>query len=262
VNEPERRQQGVQSIELGARVLAGLAAGSAPASLGEVARAAGMPASKVHRYLVSLAKCGLARQDPTTGHYDLGETALHLGLVALSRLNVVQRATQAMIDLNQRRDVTVLLSVWSERGPVVVGWHDASEVIICNVHVGSVFPLLRTATGRVFLAYLPKATTQRMVAHELKGIMARVPDSRLRSQANVDELIAEVRRERLGVTREEFLPGLSAVAAPVFDHQGRIAAAIAILGLRGTVDALGPGTDAEDLRATANAVSRELGFKV
>lgn len=261
MNEPSRPQQGVQSVEVGARVLAGLAAGAAPASLGEVARAAGIPASKAHRYLVSLAKCGLARQDPATGLYDLGETALHLGLAALSRLNVVQRATEAMIEFNRRRDVTVLLSIWSERGPVVVGWHDASEVVICNVHVGSVFPLLRTATGRVFLAYLPRATTERMVARELEGLMARMPDSQLHSRTDVDHLIADVRRERLGVTREVFLPGLSAVAAPIFDHQGHIAAAMAILGLRGTVDVLGPGTDAEELRITADAVSRELGFR-
>jgi DNA-binding IclR family transcriptional regulator len=69
-----------------------------------------------------------------------------------------------------------------------------------------------------------------------------------------------VRRDRLGVTREEFLPGLSAVSAPIFDHQGRIAAAIAILGVRGSVDVLTPGSYADALLKAADGVSRQLGF--
>ena len=256
----ERERQGVQSVEVGGQILSVLAAVSGPSTLSEIARNAGMPASKVHRYLVSLAKSGLVRQDPVSGRYDLGEAALRLGLAALNRLNVVQFATEAIIELNQKLDVTTLLSIWSERGPVVVGWYDSSEVIVCNVHVGSLFPLLRTATGRVFLAFQPRRATDAMVRHELRGVVSLIPNSRLRTLKDVDDLIREVRRDRLGVTREEFLPGLSAVSAPVFDHQGRIAAAIAILGVRGSVDALTPGSYADMLRKTADDLSRQLGF--
>jgi DNA-binding IclR family transcriptional regulator len=256
----ERERQGVQSVEVGGQILAVLAAASGPSTLSEIARNAGMSASKVHRYLVSLAKSGLVRQDRVSGRYDLGEAALRLGLAALNRLNVVQFATEAIIELNQKLDVTTLLSIWSERGPVVVGWYDSSEVIVCNVHVGSLFPLLRTATGRVFLAFQPRRATDAMVRHELRGVVSLIPNSRLRTLKDVDDLIREVRRDRLGVTREEFLPGLSAVSAPVFDHQGRIAAAIAILGVRGSVDVLTPGSYADMLRKTADDLSRQLGF--
>ena len=259
MSEAERRQQGVRSVEVGVHVLAGLASASGPVALGELARVTGMAASKVHRYLVGLAAAGMVRQDPVSGLYDLGEVALAIGLAALNRLNVVQLATRAIVDLNQALDVTVMLSIWGEHGPVVVGWHDASEVVICNVHVGSILPLLRTATGRVFLAHLPRRTTAAMVAHELDGIMSRVPDSHVHTPEDVEALIVEVHRQGLGVTREEFLPGLSAVAAPIFDHQARIVASIAILGLRGTIDDLDSGSYATGLRQAAREVSTQLG---
>lgn len=237
-----------------------MAAMSGPATLKDIAKDAGMPASKAHRYLVSLAKCGLVRQDRTSSRYDLGETALGLGLAALTRLNVVQLAMEAIVELNRQRDLTTLLSVWSERGPVVVGWHDSSELVVCNVHVGSVFPLLRTATGRVFLAFQPRATIDAMVKRELRGLVSHLPNHRVRTQRDVNELIQEVRRTRLGKTREEFLPGLDAVAAPLFDHQGRIAAAIAFIDLARESDKAGRGSHAQALLAAAADLSRRLGF--
>ena len=52
-------QQGVQSVEVGARLLKAIGAASAPLMLKELAAAARMPPAKAHRYLVSLARCGL-----------------------------------------------------------------------------------------------------------------------------------------------------------------------------------------------------------
>lgn len=257
---PVKAQQGIQSIETGGRLLDALAAAGTWTTLRDLAAGAGMPASKAHRYLVSLMKCGLVSQDKATTRYNLGPAALRLGLAALSHRNVVRSASEAAVDLNQRIDQTVILSVWSERGPVVVAWHDATEVVMCNVSVGSLFPLLRTATGRVFLAFLPRAATAAFVERELGGVVSLIPRSRLRTMSDVDRLIAEVRATRIGMTQEEFLPGLSAIAAPIFDHQGRIEAAIAMIGMRGTVEDTGPGSLAEVLRATADSVSRALGF--
>jgi DNA-binding IclR family transcriptional regulator len=249
----------VQSVEIGAQILEALAAASGPSTLGELTKTTGMGASKVHRYLVSFAKSGLVRQDPISGRYDLGEMALRVGLAAVSRLNVVQLATEAIVNLNQQRDITTVLTVWSERGPVVVGWYDASEIVVCNLHVGSVFPLLRTATGRVFLSFLPRRSIEAMVRRELRGVVSQL-DIGLKTMKDVDDLVARVRRDRLGFTREELLPGLSAVAAPVFDHQGCIVAAVAVLGVRGTVEEVTPGSYGDALRATAADLSRKLGF--
>jgi DNA-binding IclR family transcriptional regulator len=53
-------QQGIQSIEVGARVLFALEQARGPLALSEVARRSGMQPGKVHRYLVSLVRVGVA----------------------------------------------------------------------------------------------------------------------------------------------------------------------------------------------------------
>lgn len=78
--EPTKQRQGIQSIEVGARLLRALAANGRSMMLRDVARNAGMPAAKAHRYLVSFMRMGLVEQDANTGRYDLGEFSLELGL--------------------------------------------------------------------------------------------------------------------------------------------------------------------------------------
>jgi DNA-binding IclR family transcriptional regulator len=68
----ESPQQRIQSIEVGAQVLRALQAGRGPMALSGVARNCAMHPAKVHRYLVSLVRAGLASQDARTGQYDLG----------------------------------------------------------------------------------------------------------------------------------------------------------------------------------------------
>src|SRR3954471_18530610 len=83
-SEPEIRDTpdrlGIQSIEIGVRLLDVLAAASGPMTLRDLASGAGMSSSKARRYLVSLIKCGIVQQELATSRYDLGEMALRLGL--------------------------------------------------------------------------------------------------------------------------------------------------------------------------------------
>ena len=48
--EHEKHRQGIQSIEVGSRILRALAANGRSMMLRDLAKAAGMPAAKAHRY--------------------------------------------------------------------------------------------------------------------------------------------------------------------------------------------------------------------
>src|SRR5690348_7719291 len=83
---------GVQSIEVGMRLLTALAEAGGEKGLNALAAAAGMPPAKAHRYLVSLTRSGFVEQDAATGRYALGTQAVWVGLVALGRTDIVQAA--------------------------------------------------------------------------------------------------------------------------------------------------------------------------
>ena len=67
---------GIQSVEVAARLLDAMAAADGPVPLKELADAAGMAASKAHRYIVSMCRTGMMEQDSATGMYNFGRAAL------------------------------------------------------------------------------------------------------------------------------------------------------------------------------------------
>src|SRR5580693_4893509 len=112
-------QQGIQSVEVGAQVLRALETGRGPLALSEVARNCAMHPAKVHRYLVSLVRAGLASQDARTGQYDLGPAARHLGMEALRRTDAESIAAAYTSRLRDQTGHTTNVAVWTEAGPTV-----------------------------------------------------------------------------------------------------------------------------------------------
>lgn len=227
--EPGARR-GVQSVSVGTSLLKALAAANGPQHLREVAAAAGMPTQKAHRYLLTLVAMELAEQDPVSGRYDLGGMSLRLGIAALSRRNGLQLVTQATFEFGQAEDVSVGVAIWGDHGPSIISWQNGSMAPLGNYGVGSILQLLRSATGRLFLAYMPRNLTRALVDRELVGIAAYVPNEKVRTWSDVENLIEEVRATRVGSTYDDLAPGISAVSVPVFDHQGTLVAAIMQMG--------------------------------
>ncbi|MGH7004830.1 MAG: IclR family transcriptional regulator, partial [Alphaproteobacteria bacterium] len=201
-------RQGVRSVEIGLRLMRHLADRPGPLALKDLAKAAGMPAAKAHRYLVSLIRAGMAEQDRESGRYRLGPLALDLGLAALRELDVIKFGAEVLADLRAAIDETVLLAVWGNKGPVVARWEESSHPVATNVRAGWVMPLANSATGRCFAAYLPETVTAALLEAEL----ALKPDER----AHYPARLAEIRAHGLSRVEGDLLRGVASVAAPVF----------------------------------------------
>ncbi|WP_440995813.1 IclR family transcriptional regulator [Arhodomonas sp. SL1] len=247
----ERAQQGVRSVETGMTLVAALAAEETGMGLGALARRAGMAPAKAHRYLVSLARAGLVEQHPDTGVYDLGPLALELGLAALRRMDIVRLADAALHRLRDELDETVLFAVWGNRGPTVVRWLESSDAVTVNVRLGSVMPLLRSATGRAFLAWGARAVVQPQLEHELAGA----------SSEEAEAMAERIRRDGVATVSGDLLPGIAAVAAPVFDHQDEVAGVVTALGYSAGFDARPGEAPAAAVCAAARDLSRRLGHR-
>ncbi|MCW5730636.1 MAG: IclR family transcriptional regulator [Alphaproteobacteria bacterium] len=241
-------------------MLNALAGSAKPIPLNELSRLAGMPPSKARRYLISFLDCGLAEQNSISGHYDLGPMALRLGLAALSRIDPVRASVEAAAALSRQIDRTLLVSVWSERGPVIIAWFDSTEILACNLRVGSVLPIANSASGNLFLTYLPRKTTRHLVDRWTRQVTAGGRMSRNEAREELERIVETVRRRGVGTTEESLLPGLSAIAAPVFDSNGSIIAAIAEIhkAQDATID---PRMLGQLLVQTANEVSAKVGYQ-
>jgi DNA-binding IclR family transcriptional regulator len=122
--------RGIQSIEIGCRLLSALSEAQRPLGLTELAKAGAMSPSKARRYLISFTRAGLIEQDFGSGEYDLGAFALRLGLVAQSRTDVVRLSRPLLMQLRDDLRETVAIVVWVSGRPTVVHIEESDRTII------------------------------------------------------------------------------------------------------------------------------------
>lgn len=243
---PVAQRRGIQSLETGLQVLSALAACGGPAPLSAVAQRSGVSPSQAHRHLSSLMAAGMAKQDPGSGMYDLDAGAIRLGLAALARLDVFARADTAFAAFTRATGRTCLLAVWGEAGATVVRWFPGNPPVITSLAIGSVMPLLRSATGRVFFAFGDRAPMDAQARHALEAERADAP-------VDLDAIRREVRAAVCAWVDNTLIPGLRAAAVPVFDLQGRVA----VVATAMASSAFDPAHDA-GVGAALHAACREV----
>lgn len=255
----EEGKHGVQSMEIGMRILQAMVNGHRSMMLKDIAAAADMPASKVHRYLVSLIRGGLVEQDAATSRYDLGPFALNIGLAAIDRLDWFRLGIAAIADLRDAINETTALAVWSDKGPIIVRAERSRRPITVNVVIGTALEMISSASGRIFGAYLPRQTVDALVEQELRN--PDLPEA-WNTRAKVDALFAEAGRCGLAsVSGYHLVPGVTAVAAPVFNFRKEIVLAMLVVGVEGMLDPRPDGKVAGALRSACRALSARLGHE-
>jgi DNA-binding IclR family transcriptional regulator len=253
-----KSQRGIQSVEIGLRIAKVLADSPGALQLKELAGRVGLPASKTHRYLVSLVRAGLVQQ--VDGRYDLGGVALGFGLAALARIDVVRIASPVLAAVRDQIGATTFLAVWGYNGPTIVRWEESSHPVTLNVRVGSIMPLLTSATGRLFAAFLPAAQTEATLRAEIQNLRKRGTAASRRVLNDFKRLQAKIRATGISPADGTQLASVSALSAPIFDIDGRIVAAITSLGPRGEFDCSTDGEPAQVLHAAARELSAALGY--
>ena len=178
-----------------------------------------------------------------------------------SRLQAVRLATHAAVELSAQLDETVGVAVWGNQGPTIVHWELGSRPVSVALRVGAVLPLLGSATGLVFGAWLPRAMTRAFVEAEAGqappvGLPGDDPDRSL------DERLVAIRRA--GHCAASFTASFSdrsdvpvnVLSARVFDGEGQILLALTVLGHGQALAIDDQAPVAQALKACAAGLSR------
>jgi DNA-binding IclR family transcriptional regulator len=204
-------RRGIQSVGIGFRVLAALAADAGPSTLGAVATRSGLSPSQAHRYLASLVDAGMAHQHASSGRYELGPQAIQIGLAALARVDIFAAADPAIAAFTRESGRTTLIAARGPLGPTIVRWHAGRRPIVTSLSIGSVLPYFNSATGHAFLGL--------MTDDEVEGLIDVEPSPP--PAAEIAALRQQVRSRMCASVDELLIPGLRATAVPILDIQGR-----------------------------------------
>ena len=252
-------RQGIQSIEVGFRLLRVLAATNRPMMLRDIAKGAGMPAAKAHRYMVSFMRIGLVEQDSASGRYDLGSYALDLGLSGLGRLDPVRLAGPILDTLCEEIQETVALAVWGTHGATIVRIVDAGAPITITLRAGTVLPLSKSATGRAFAAFFRSPYLKQLLDEELRAASETSKTAVTTLRRQLEKTLTEIREHGISRATGSLTPGINGVSAPVYDHSGHMVAAITSLGSVGEFDVEWGSPVAKAMLAAAEKLSQRLG---
>ena len=278
-NEQDDNSSGIQALIVGLKVLQVVGEADRPLPLRDVASAAGLTNSRVHRYLASLIRTGFVRQEHDSGYYTLAQSSVELGLMALGKLDYIEIASKGLREFTEVSGLDAHLAIWSSRGPVIVRWQSGRSGFQMKVEEGRLLPILWSATGRVLMAYRPVSELLPIVQDDILWWNERNPGNPF-VDSQIDDICQDVRRlgmssssskketdslitpSPLGANFDRpYRLEFDTVSFPIFNHRGEALLAITCFG----ADQIPLHTPDSDhislLRDAAAKVSLQLGFK-
>ncbi|NGO44346.1 IclR family transcriptional regulator [Streptomyces ureilyticus] len=197
-----------------------------PVTVGELTKLFGLPKSTVQRTLVTLAEAGWLRANrKDTTRWEIGARVLAVRPAALQGSSLFAAAREPMMRLRDAVNETIHLSVPDAlQCVVVVDRVDCDHPVRTFHAIGDTSPLHATAVGRAILAHLPKQDVEELITQGLERFSDSTPTDPDELRAELDQ----IRADGYSVNRNQFRPGVCAIAAPVLDEEGTPLAAVAI----------------------------------
>ena len=252
---PTKIPGSIQVIERMMSLLDALADSPEAASLKQLAAVTELHPSTAHRILAAMCNARFAeRQD--AGTYRLGIRLLELGAIVKSRISLREVALPYMQQLHETIGEAINLGARRDDEIVYLERTASGRSVVRVVYlVGGRAPLHLTSLGKLFLA----ADSQQQVRDYAKrtGLPGKTPRS-LTTLLALEKELDKVRRHGIAYDDEEAEIGLKCVAAPIYDDEGQVIAALSV-----SAPADRHHLDwAIQIRQTADAVSHALGYIV
>ncbi|MGO9322909.1 MAG: IclR family transcriptional regulator [Solirubrobacteraceae bacterium] len=246
---PASRARPVASVARALALLDALRESERDLGVNELARRIGVSPSTASRLLATLESAGMVQREGQ-GPFRLGLGLVTLAERVLARLDLRALARPVLVELMERTGETATLSVPGEREAITVDSVPSQSSVVSMARLGRPSVAHATAVGKVMLAFgggpLPRE-------RDLRALTERTITDRAQLAAEV----LAVRQRGYGTVFGEREMDVNAIAAPVFDRAGALAA---ILGLQGPANRLqDPTRLLADLREGAATLTRALG---
>lgn len=208
-------------------------------TLSQLASRTGLPRSSAHRLLTQLVEFGwMSRR----GHsYALGRAMFEWGALTRHRDGLHQAAHPILHELHATTGLIVHLAILDGNDVRYLDKIGRGPIALPS-RIGGRQPALRTALGKALVAHSEYDRTSGPSASN--HLSSAQFDARLRRE------IAHIRLRHVAHEREESVPGVACVAAPIGNHRTCVAA----LSVAGPIDKVDIITLATPVRSAAKAV--------
>jgi len=251
---PDERRDHLQTLERGLAVIAAFSGREPLLSLGDLAELTGLSKPIVRRIVLTLERLGFARA--SGGRFALTPKVLALGYAYLSSVRLTDVARPVMEQLTDELGVGTSLAALDGAEVVYIDRVQRGRVASIHLAAGTRLPAHATSMGHVLLAFAAPAEIDAVLA----GPLPALTDRTLTDPNELRARLATVRERGWDVVDQELEVGRRSAAAPVFDGDARVIAALSLsfgtleCSLQRLLDEI-----LLPLRAGADAISHALG---
>ncbi|HJZ46070.1 MAG TPA: IclR family transcriptional regulator [Roseiflexaceae bacterium] len=247
---------GTQAIRRAVAVLKAFGPEPSRLTAQQLSQRTGLNRSTVYRLLSALEHEGLVAAGED-GRYRLGPEIAILGTLALRQIDPRALALPLMRALAERSGETVDLEILHGDRVMIVEEIAGDHLLNASGNIGTLYPAHCTSTGKLLLAALPEQALDAILAADLCACGPRAITDPALLRADLRAGLAR----GYATSYEELEAHLHAVAAPIYDHQGRIVAALSISGPAARMPRRRETELARMLIEACAEVSRALGYQ-
>jgi PcaR/PcaU/PobR family beta-ketoadipate pathway transcriptional regulator len=249
----------IEALQRGLHVLSLFNRETPALSLTDIVDAAVMNKSTAFRVVSTLESAGYLERDPGTKQYRPGLKVLQLGFTAISSLEFRQIARPYLSRLSRETGETASMGVLDDLEVVYVDRVRTQRTIVGVVlGLGSRIPAHCASMGKVLLASLTKEELhQRLHAVELIPCTTNT----FVDLDQIEDELDKVRNQGYAANQEELEIGLRAIAAPIWNYNGQVVAAINVSGSVRTISDERLNIElVSQVTDTADQISQSLGY--
>lgn len=224
ISHPDDRYT-VPALQRGLDVLCCFTRQSPAMTGADLARQLDLPRASVFRILHTLEQAGFVERVGDSASYRLSLGVLRLGFEYLASMELTEHGRPVIESLRDQAGYSAHLVVRDGRDVVVVAKVAGNSALFHSIQVGARLPAHATVLGRVLLAGLDLAGLNALYPEPaLPAFTARTPTSVVALKALIDA----DRTRGYGISQGGFETGISTIAAPVFNAQHEVVAAVSI----------------------------------
>lgn len=214
------------SLYKGLRILEVLSAHGGNLGVTELSQRLGMSKAGVYRLLFTLERTGFVRQESEAGKYGLGMRLWEIGQRVVAGLSLQQASRPVIEALADSTGEAAHVGILDGDDVVYVDQAIGALPVQTPIYIGQRFPAAPLAIGKVILARWPEAALERLLAKGLTKYTSRT----VTDVEKYRETLRQVRARGYAVNRGEFRVEVAAVAAPIFEHTGKVIAGLSLSG--------------------------------
>jgi DNA-binding IclR family transcriptional regulator len=243
----------IQSLQIGCGILELVAFSNRAMKFNEIYEITRITKSNLYKYLNTLTQIGLLYRDKSSGLYSLGSKLVEYGMKAINQENVVERVTPFMQEINRVCKNTVLLSTWTNNGPMVVKILNSQEGLNIGAQIGTILPLA-SANGKVFAAFYEEELIREWKEQQL----AKLDDEQ---KLLLESEIEFVRKQGISFAKEPLVPSISSIALPIFNFEKRLSTVLGVVGFSEKIPREIDDVMSQYLLKTNKEISEVFGYK-